>query len=250
VQSAVRVQGMRHSEERRWPWSTTKRRVRRVVVGISAAYGGLSQSWLPAFHYMRWCLTIQTTPFWRSDSSEDPIDLFTPGQTRCLADDRSLPVQHDDRGRTNDTELPDQLQVGLGVDVDVRNVVQPRADVSQQRARRAAGAAERTRELHERRSGSEIGAEVISGQGVAAPPMPKASVREHTRHGASVRATEPRGMRACPQCPRRLSPVTSTARNTGESRARLHRRGKEVAGDEDQRPGQDERKRPRQAPCR
>jgi len=36
---AVRVQHMRHSEERMWPWSMTKRLVRRVTVGISAAYG-------------------------------------------------------------------------------------------------------------------------------------------------------------------------------------------------------------------
>ena len=156
--------------------------------------------------------------FRASNPGEDTVDLFAPGHARRLPDNRSLAVQYDNRGRANNAKFPDQFQVGLGVDVDVRDVVQPRAHVSQQSARRATGTAERTGELHQRRTGSEIYAEVVSGQCVTTAPVPKASVREHAGHGISVRA-------------------------------RLHRRRKEVASDEDQRPGQDECECPRQPPC-
>ena len=61
----------------------------------------------------------------RSDSSKNGVDLFAPREARHLPDDGSLTVQDDDRGRPHDAELPDQVQMGLGIDVDVGDVVQP-----------------------------------------------------------------------------------------------------------------------------
>lgn len=95
------------------------------MVGISAAYGAPAETRLLVYHYMRLRLAFQTTSPVRSDSSKNRVDMFAPGQARRLPDDCSLAVQDDDRGRPDDAELPDQVQVGLGIDVDVGDVVQP-----------------------------------------------------------------------------------------------------------------------------
>jgi len=118
-----------------------------------------------------------------SDPSKHRGDLFAPRQARRLPDDGSLTVQDDDGGRPHDAELPDQVQVGLGIDVDVGDVVESCSHVAQQSARRAARAAERTGELHQGRTRPERGAELGGSQNVAAMASTKACVHELQRTG-------------------------------------------------------------------
>jgi hypothetical protein len=119
----------------------------------------------------------------RSDASENRVDLFAPRKASSLPDDRSPTIQDDDRGRPDDAKLPDEVQVGLRVDIHVADVVQPRGHVAQQRARRATWTAKGGGELHQGRPRSKFGAELSSGQDVAAMPSPKPSVHEHQPTG-------------------------------------------------------------------
>jgi hypothetical protein len=187
-----------------WPWSTTKRLVRRVTVGISAAYGAPTETRFSVSHHMRPRPTFQTTVPGRSDASENRVDLFAPRTASGLPDDFSSTIQDDDRGRPDDAKLPDQVQVGLRVEIHVADVVQPRGHVAQQRARRATRTAKGARELHHGRPRSEFGAELSSSQDVAAAPAPKPSVHEHQRTGdcAAARNTAS-GPKPSPQGSRR-----------------------------------------------
>ena len=61
----------------------------------------------------------------RSDSSENGGHLLAPREAGRLPNDRSPTIQDDNGGRPHDTELPNKIQMGLGIDVDVGHVVQP-----------------------------------------------------------------------------------------------------------------------------
>ena len=91
-----------------------------------------------------------------SDAGENSVDLFTPRKASSLPDDRSPMIQDEDRGRPDDAKLPDQLQVGLRVEIHVPDVVQPRGHIAQQRARRATRTAKGGGELHQGRPRSEF----------------------------------------------------------------------------------------------
>jgi hypothetical protein len=124
-----------------------------------------------------------------ADSGENGIDLRAARKAGCLPDNRSRTVEDDHRGRTDDAQPPHQIQVRLGIDVDVGDAVASRGDVAQQRPRRPARTAEGTGELHQGGVGSELGADLISGQAAPTFPRTKASVRER-RHASSVRAID------------------------------------------------------------
>lgn len=100
-------------------------------------------------------------------------------RSRCSSDDLPGLVQHQRRRRTPDVKAPHQFEVRLGVDLDVRYARCVGCDVRQRRAGSAAWPAEGGGELHQRRAGAEVAADVGGTHGVHRALTSPRAVRRH-----------------------------------------------------------------------
>lgn len=122
-------------------------------------------------------------------------DVGRPRLAAGAAHDSSAGVEHEHGRRTPDVQAPNQLQVGLGVDLDVTYAGDLRGDIGKHAPRSPARLAEGGRKLDERGPFAEGPAEITGRQNggelrraaprTTAQPVPAASHQDaHSeRHG-------------------------------------------------------------------
>ena len=136
---ATAVRSMRHSAERTRQWSTARRLVSMVEDMSPAVRSALGGPETPSRH-----VDTDVRPMWTPQTARPSVARTRPCDGARLARETSTPprVEHQGGRRAEDAEPADQVEVLLGVDLDVharrarRPATSPRTGGSRGRARR------------------------------------------------------------------------------------------------------------------